>query len=204
MPPFRKMLLLGLAAALALGLGACGRGPFSPEARRQSRELDQYLKALQADLLTDDTFEWNTLSSALTVKALAYSGPVRQAAEQRFRGDPAFQEESSRWAQAPGRRHPPLVILMGLFAPDLQEQDVAPAGRFRPRLRTADGRSLKPLEIKSYGRGSVFVRDHFPVFNPWEAVYLLRFPSPGAGPEGRLDFLLEWPGGVQTMAINDR
>lgn len=187
------------------GLTACSKGPFSPEAKQQAAERDRYLKALQSALVTDDTFEWNSLSSALIVRALAYTPELAGAAEDRFRDDPTFRDEVSGWRySARGAAAPPVVILMGIFAPDLKAQDITKLGRFRPRL-AAGGRLISPAEIKRFGRDSVFIRDHFPIFNPWEEVYLVKFDSPGrAWSSGQLDFRLEWPGGVQTLLLNGR
>lgn len=194
---FFYLTALGLAA---LGLGACSKGPFSPEAKQQAAERDRYLRLLQSTLVTDDTFEWNILSSALIVRALPYGPRVARAAEQRFRDDPSFHQEAAGWSQAGrGAAAGPVIILMGIFAPDLKAKDITQLGRFRPRLAAADGRIREPLELKRFGRDSVFIRDHFPVFNPWEEVYLLKFASPGPGP---LDFRLEWPGGVQTLLLS--
>jgi len=192
-------------AAVLLGLVACARGPFSPEAREQSASLDRYMKELQAAIVIDDTFTWNTLSSALIVKALPYTPAVAQAAGARYASDPVYAQETAQWRTPLRNRRPPLVILMGIFAPDLKEKDITQLGRFRPGLMTPDGRILAPLEIKRYGRDSVFMRDHFPIFNPWEEVYLVKFPAYGGdwGYE-RLDFRLEWPGGVQTLPLGGR
>jgi len=189
---------------LLLALSACGRGPFAPEARRQAAEQDYYMKVLQAALVSDDTFEWNTLSSALIVRALNYSGPVRAEAERRFAEAPPFRKDSAEWLRTPNRRSAePVVILMGLFTPDLKEKDIVSIGRFRPRLMTPDGKTIAPLEIKRYGRDSVFMRDYFPIFNPWEEVYMVSFPSAGLS-AGTIDFRLQWPGGVQSLIIDDK
>lgn len=201
--PFFYLTVLGLALS-CLSLSACSKGPFSPEAKTQAAELNRYLDVLRSALVTDDTFEWNTLSSALIVRALPYTPTVAKEAEYRFQGDPAFSAEVSGWRYLPrGVAGPPVIVLMGIFAPDLKEKDIIKLGRFRPRLRTADGRVMKPVEIKRFGRDSVFVRDHFPVFNRWEEVYLVKFASPGpAWPSGSVDFQLEWPGGVQNLILS--
>lgn len=201
---FLQRLLL--VAILCLGLTACDKGPFSPEARRQSESLTQYMRTMQAALVVDDTFEWNTLASALIIRALPYSPDVAQAATQRFADDPTFHKEAGTWDRTSKRNaNPPVVILMGVFTPDLAKKDITKLGRFRPRLKTADGRLLQPLEIKRYGRDAVFIRDHFPIFNPWEEVYLVKFTSPsGRHPySAPLEFVLEWPGGVQTLILNN-
>ena len=195
-----------VAVILCLGLTACDKGPFSPEARRQSESLTRYMKTLKADLVVDDTFEWNTLSSALIIRALPYSPPVARAATQRFADDPTFHKEAETWERTSKRNaNQPVVILMGIFTPDLAEKDITKLGRFRPKLKTADGRLLQPLEIKRYGRDAVFIRDHFPIFNPWEEVYLVKFASPsGRDPySSPLEFVLEWPGGTQTLILNN-
>jgi len=199
---FFYLAVLALAVS-GLGLTACSKGPFSPEAKQQAAERDQYLRVLQSALVTDDTFEWNTLSSALIVRALPYTPRVAEAAEYRFRDDPTFYKEVSGWPGAARGSAAPVIVLMGIFAPDLKARDITQLGRFRPRLAASDGRILSPLEVKRFGRDSVFIRDHFPVFNPWEEVYLVKFAAPGrARSSGRLDFRLEWPGGVQTLLLS--
>ena len=194
-----------LVFIIGLGLTACDKGPFSPEARQQSENLNQYMRTLKSALTVDDTFEWRTLSSGLIIRALPYAPAVSQAANQRFADDPTFQKEAGAWNRVSKRSAQPVVILMGIYIQDLAEKDITKLGRFRPRLKTADGRLLQPLEIKRYGRDSVFIRDHFPVFNPWEEVFLVKFNSPDRrGPYAEpLEFVLEWPGGVQTLILNN-
>jgi|GEM_PF-2569848 len=196
---------LGLALS-CLGLPACSKGPFSPEAKSQAAELDRYLNVLRSVLVTDDTFEWNTLSSALIVRALPYTPTVAQEAEYRFQDDPSFSSEVSDWRFLPrGVAGPPVIVLMGIFAPDLKEKDITKLGRFRPRLLAADGRVIKPVEVKRFGRDSVFIRDHFPVFNRWEEVYLVKFaPTGTTWPSGPLDFQLQWPGGAQNLILSGK
>ncbi len=195
--------LLAVVLIAGLGLTACGRGPFAPEAQAQYRALEHYVRLLSANLTVDDTFEWNTLSSALIVRALPYNTVVSQAASARFAGDPTFAAETAGWGSAGHRSNRTVVVLLGLFTPDLAEKDLTKLGRFRPRLLAADGRILEPVEIKRYGRDAVFIRDHFPVFNSWEDVYLVRFAASGLQTDGRLEFRLEWPGGVQTLWLNE-
>ncbi|MDL2226249.1 hypothetical protein LJB86_01130 [Deltaproteobacteria bacterium OttesenSCG-928-M10] len=205
MPRFASVLRLTTLTLVLFCLAACDKGPFSPEARRQSAALDQYVKMLQANLVVDDTFEWNTLSSALIVRVLPYNQEVSRAADLRFASDKTFHTETAAWDRAPGRKaRPPVTILLGLFTQDLKAKDVMEMERFRPRLKTAGGRILEPLEIKRYGRDHVFIRDHFPIFNPWEDVYLVKFqgPSRSADTYDRQEFLLEWPGGTQTLILN--
>ncbi|MDR2946748.1 MAG: hypothetical protein LBV79_08390 [Candidatus Adiutrix sp.] len=193
---------LVLAAVLSLGLVACARGPFSPEARMQSQSATEYMMELGSALATNQSFEWNTLSSALIVRALPYTAAVAQAADRRFAADPAYQKETAAWKRPAKRGQAPLVILMGLYTPDLAEKDITKLGRFRPRLKGADGQLWAPRDIKRYGRDAVFIRDHFPIFNPWEEVYLLTFDSPaGRYPAETLDFVLEWPGGAQGLVV---
>ena len=199
---FQRLLLVFI---ICLGLTACDKGSFSPEARRQSKSLNQYTRTLKSVLTVDDTFQWNTLSSALIIRALPYTPAVSQAATYRFANDPTFQKEAGNWSRVSKRHAQPVVILMGIYTPDLAEKDITKLGRFRPKLRTADGRLLQPQEIKRYGRDSVFIRDHFPIFNPWEEVFLVKFNPPNrqAPYAEPLEFVLEWPGGVQTLILNN-
>lgn len=194
------LLPLLLICFFSLGLVGCDKGPFAPAARHQAQELSDYMRVLQNALVTDDTFAWNTLSSALIVRALPYSNSVAEAAQRRFSNEPAFQKETGGWFKSSKRGgNTPTIVLMGLYTPDLAEKDVTKLGRFRPRLRTDDGRLIEPLEIKRYGRDSVFIRDHFPIFNPWEEVFLVKFDyQAGSDP---LNFLLEWPGGTQNLLL---
>lgn len=201
-----RLIWILSAVILCLGLTACDKGPFSPEARRQSESLRQYMRVLQSALVVDDTFEWNTMSSALIVRVLPYSPEVAQAAALRFADDPAFHKEVESWKRISGRAaDPPVIILMGIFTPDLGEKDITKLSRFRPKLGTADRRAMPPLEIKRFGRDAVFIRDHFPIFNPWEEVYLVKFASPsGRHPfSSPMEFMLEWPGGIQTLTLNN-
>lgn len=205
MPRFASVLRLTTLTMVLFCLAACDKGPFSPEARRQSAVSDQYVKILQANLTTDDTFEWNTLSSALIVRILSYNQEVSQAADLRFASDKAFHTETAAWNRVPVRKAgQPVTVLLGLFTQDLMAKDVIERKRFRPRLKTADGRILEPLEIKRYGRDHFFIRDHFPVFNHWEEVYLVKFKvsSRSANNNDRQEFILEWPGGIQTLILN--
>lgn len=199
-----RLSRFGLILLALICLSACGKnGPFSPEARRQSAQWDSYMETLKAAQVIDDSFSWKTLSSALIVRALPYSPTVAGAAEARFSGDPTFTKEVSTWgrtsASQPGA---PVVVLMGIFTQDKGEKDVTELGRFRPRLIAEDGRSLAPLAIKRYGRDSLFIRDHFPNFNPWEQVYMVKFPAPSRGwQSGQATFELQWPGGSQRLDL---
>ena len=96
-----------------------------------------------------------------------------------------------------------MVVLLGLLTQYITADDLIKLGRFRPTLVTSDGRVLTPMELKRYGRDAVFIRDHFPIFNPWEEVYLVRFDSSANRHPGRVEFRLEWPGGVQTLFLNE-
>ena len=203
MPRIASVLRLATLLLILSAFMACNRGPFSMEARQQSAALDQYVKTLQTHFTVNDTFEWNTLSSALIVRLLPYNQAVRQAADARFSSDPAFHTETAAWNKIPGRKKArPVTILMGIFTPDLKAKDVIERERFRPRLKTPDGRLVKPLNIKRYGRDDVFIRDHFPVFNIWEDVYLLQFQPLSSSASDHLEFVLEWPGGERTVILN--
>lgn len=164
---------------------------------------ERYLTLLKSAAVEDRTYSWNTLASAIIVKALPYSPKVAAAAEHMHGGRPYFSNEVGRWGRNsafnPGA---PVVILMGLYVPDLKEKDVTKLERFSPVLITGDGRELKPLEIKRYGRASDFIRDNFPVFNHWEEVYMLKFPAPSRSwQRGTLSFRLDWPGGAQDLKL---
>lgn len=192
----RLIFLVLLAAAL---LSACGKGPFSPEAMRQSQERDSYLKLLKDHLIADDTFEWDTLSSALIVRILPYKGDVRRSAENRFFEAPPFKTETASWdKRRKNGSAAPVIILLGFYNQSLKEKDITKDQRFRPRLQLPDGRVLTPFAIKRFGRDKAFIRDYFPVFNPWEEVYLVKFDPP-ARLNGTVNFLLEWPGGTQSL-----
>jgi hypothetical protein len=199
--------LLPLCMILSAALAACetgplSRGPFSPEARARAAAGDQYQALLTANMVSDETFKFETLSSAIILRVLRFSPAVEAAAAGRFSGDPIFSRETRGWSSVNGTAGPGVVVLMGLFAPDLAENDVVVGGRFRPRLQTPDGRVLAPAEIKRYGRDKNIIRDYFPVFNPWEEVYLVRFAPPaGTSFYGDLKFRLLWPGGAQTLTL---
>ena len=102
--PLTSVLRLTTLTLVLFCLTACDKGPFSPEARQQSAALDQYVKILQDNLTVDDTFEWNTPSSALIVRVLPYNREVSRAADQRFASDKAFHTETAAWDRAPGRK----------------------------------------------------------------------------------------------------
>ncbi|UQZ89979.1 hypothetical protein C4J81_12505 [Deltaproteobacteria bacterium Smac51] len=200
---FSGHLLMIVVSVLALA--GC-RPVSSLETFVQPTPREEYQDFLTSKIVSDDTFNIKTLSSALIVKALFYGQDVDARARLLFHSDPIFSKETSDWGRTPkGAYGPPVVILMGLFAPDLGEKDVTKLGRFRPKLRTMDGRVLSPTSIKRFGRDSTFVRDYFPAFNPWEEVFLVKFnPLTSRGYyTSRLEFILEWPGGVQTLILNE-
>ncbi len=182
-------------------LAACASANLGVLAAANPRE--DYQAFLNSKIKADEVFNMKTLSSALIVKALLYNQDVEARARLLFQADPIFNRETSGWNRAPrdayGRG---IVVLMGLFAPDLGEKDLA-EGRFRPGLKTPGGRILKAAEIKPYGRDSAFVRDYFPAFDPWEEVFLVKFNSPDSSPNSasQCEFMLEWPGGLQTLPL---
>ena len=192
-----KLVLVIICGMLC---GACGYGMFSPEARQQAKKSDQYLKVLRSLMVKSNTFEWKFLSSSIIVQALPYNHALQKVAEHRFYGSATFTEETSAWLK-PYRSFPaqPTVILMGLYTQDLAEDDVTKTKRFRPRLLSSDGRTLEPLEIKRYGRDNPFIRDHFPIFNPWEEVFMVKFAEDRTTTP--LTYQLCWPGGVQTLTL---
>lgn len=196
MSPLSALVRLSLTVLWLVPLVACATGPFSSQAFRQARAGAEYLETLRANLSVDDSFRWESLSSALIVRALPYNQVVRQAAESRFADDQIFLRETEAWLK-PIKGQEPLVIIMGLFAPDLDDEDVTELGRFRPYLQGPDGRELRPESIERYGRDIALIRDHFPLFNPWEEVFVLRF-APVAEPA---EFILRWPGGRQSLAL---
>lgn len=179
-------------------------GGFAPFRDWKPTEKDeQYLDLLRSAAVEGRAYNWNTLASAIIVKALPYSPQVAAAAEHMHGGRPYFSNETGRWglnsAFTPGA---PVVVLMGLYVPDLKEKDVVKLERFSPVLIAGDGRELKPLAIKRYGRASDFIRDNFPVFNHWEEVYMLKFPAPSKSwQRGTLLFRLSWPGGAQDLTL---
>lgn len=193
-------LLAGLLLCVFI-LTACGKGPFSPEARSQAAARDLYLAVLRTNLVTDDTFEFSTMSSAIIVHALPFNQMVREAADSRFASSPDYSMETHPWFKPTSSFYgESTVVLMGLYTPDLADGDLTILHRFRPRLLTSEGRLLEPLEIKDYGKKKAFMRDHFPVFNPWEKIYMIKFPATKSAEH--LTFQLVWPGGVQSLELN--
>lgn len=182
--------------------GQDSRAPFSTW--KPTEKDEKYLTVLKSALVEDRVYSWNTLASAVIVRALPYSARVAGAAEYMHGDRPFFYNEVGRWGRnAAFKPGAPVVVLMGLYAPGLREKDVTKLERFRLRLAAPDGRLLEPLEIKRYGRASVFIGDHFPVFNHWEEVYMVKFPSPGSNwQSGRLSFQLDWPGGSQHLSLD--
>lgn len=192
------LLIIALLVPLLAACASANLGVLTATTPRED-----YQALLNSKIKTDDVFNMKTLSSALIVKALLYSQDVEAEARLLFQGDPIFNRETSGWNQAPKDVYGPrVVVLMGLFAPDLGEKDLA-EGRFRPGLKTPGGRVLKAAEIKPYGRDSAFVRDYFPAFDPWEEVFLVKFNPPVSSPysASQCEFILEWPGGLQTLPL---
>ena len=192
-----KLVMVITCGAL---LSACSYGMFSPEAAQRAKSSEQYLKLLRSLMVKSDTFEWKYLASSIIVQALPYNQVLQEAAEHRFYGSPAFTKETSAWLK-PSRsfKAQPTIILMGLYTQNLAENDVTKTKRFRPRLLTSDGRTLEPLEIKRYERDDPFIRDHFPIFNPWEEVFMVKFAEDRTTTP--LTYQLYWPGGVQTLTL---
>lgn len=221
LPATRKIILAFLFLFPALALAACGKnGPESslsnglsaPEMAESPKLFSQwkpgkqdegYLVALKSAIVEDRVYDWDTLASAIIVRAMPFSPTVAQAAESMHGGSPYYLKEINSWGKnsafKPGE---PVVVLLGLYSPSLGEKDVTRLERFRPVLVTEDGRALAALEIKRYGRAATFVLDHFPIFNKWEEVFMVRFPAPAKSwQRGPLTFQLEWPGGTQHLTL---
>ena len=191
----------GYGSELTSLRSARSSGPFADWKPNQRDE--RYLALLKSHLVEDRVYSWNTLASAIIVKALPYSPTVAEAAEFMFGDSPYYHNEIGRWGRNSAfKAGAPVVVLVGLYTPDLKEKDVTKLERFRPMLMTADGRSLEALEIKRYGRASAFIGDHFPIFNHWEEVFMVKFPAPSKSwQRGSLSFRLEWPGGSQHLTL---
>lgn len=221
LPAARKMILVFLFLFAALALAACGKngaespladGLSAPETTKPSKLFGQwkpgqqdesYLAALKAAIVEDKVYDWDTLASAIIVRALPFSPTVAQAAESVHGGSSYYHKEINLWGRnsafKPGA---PVVVLLGLYSPNLGEKDVTRLERFRPVLVTEDGRALAALEIKRYGRAKTFIMDHFPIFNNWEEVFMVKFPAPAKSwQRGPLTFRLEWPGGSQHLTL---
>ncbi len=196
-----KSMLLLLIVGGTLALSSCQSGPFSPEARAQAKALNQYKALLEANLLNDETFDWDSLSSALILRVLPYNKQIDQAAQYRFYNDPNFTRERKIWVARPKSLKETQVFFFGLFTRDLKAEDLTEKKRFRPELLTPAGHLLEPLALKRYGRDNPFIRDTFPVFNPWEDVYMVAFPLDTNVSGSPLEFILQWPGGTQNLVL---
>lgn len=176
----------------------------------QATPLDEYKAFLKSGITKSKTIDMEALSAAVIVKALPFTQAVETRARLLFQADPIVTRELAGWRHNPkDKRQAPFIVIMGLFAPDLGEKDITETGRFRPRLKTPGGGTvLDAAEIKRYGRDSVFMRDYFPVFDPWEEVFLIKFdPAYSLGifstnPE-HYEFILEWPGGAQILTLGN-
>lgn len=186
----------------ALKTARSSSGPFGEW--KPSQKDERYLAVLKSTMVEDRVYSWNTLASAIIVRALPYSPTVAQAAEYMYGDSPYYHNEVGRWGRSSAfKAGAPVVVLLGLYSPKLGEKDLTKLERFRPILMTADGRALAAIEIKRYGRASTFVQDHFPVFDHWEEVYMVKFPAPAKSWQtGPLTFRLEWPGGTQNLTLN--
>lgn len=197
----RQVYGLLIVVLLGLALGSCGAA--ERKALTSNAPHEEYAAFLRVKIAADKNFDFDTLSSNLIVKALVYSPEVEARARLLFHGDPLFNREVDSWRRASaGSSKTRLVVVMGLFAPDLNEKDVE-EGRFRPALVMADGHLVRAADIVRYGRDSVFARNYFPVFDPWEELYAVKFDLPLSSPQGAADgFIVEWPGGVARLTLS--
>lgn len=200
-------LLRGLLLLLAgIPLASSCSAELKTMARTSPQE--EYRAYLQSNISTAKAIDLETLSAAVIVKALPYSPSVETRARLLFHSAPVFIQETRAWRRAPqGQSGTPLILLMGLFAPDLGEKDVTETGRFRVRLhlKTPEGVTLTPVEITRHGRDSVFMRDYFPAFDPWEEVFVLKFAANDRAEIlqnlANCEFILEWPGGTEILPL---
>ncbi|MDR0356120.1 MAG: hypothetical protein LBJ64_10375 [Deltaproteobacteria bacterium] len=180
-------------AFLAAVLSACSVGPMEPgrralDARRVSwAELTS--KAMVSDSIYDLTDAGDILP--LTVRALPLTDPVLQRMRELWGGDRRLMDKADEWLKA-GR----LVILVGIYTRDVTEDDLIKDRRFRLSLR-ADGSLKRTADKPELLKGS-FLKDYFPIFNPWERVVVVSFP--GQWNKNPV-LILDWPGGSRELDL---
>ncbi len=194
-------LVSGLIMTALLLLGGCSGSGAS--ALLESSPREEYQAFLRTKIVSAKAFDFETASPALVVKALPYDRETEERAVSLFHADPLFSRETDSWNRVPPKGKGPVqIVLMGLFVPDLKEKDIK-NGRFRPALKTPEGRILRAADIKRHGRDSAFARDYFPVFDRWEEVFVVKFQMPaGALRPSQCEFMLEWPGGTETVPLS--
>jgi hypothetical protein len=141
-----------------------------PGRRALEAKRGQWIELLRKTVVSDKVYELTDEGAVLPlmVNALPLGDRVLAEARDRWGADPRFTEKLNSWLSK-GR----LVVLVGLYARDLGEDDLIRDNRFRLALRTGGGLKTSPNNVELLKEK--FLADYFQIFNPWENVLAVSF-----------------------------
>ncbi|MDR1110555.1 MAG: hypothetical protein LBP92_07660 [Deltaproteobacteria bacterium] len=195
-PHKRKFVFLAwvLALAAAMALAGCSVGPLEPGRQALEARHRAWIDLTRASLCRDGIYVLTDKGDVLPVlvNALPLNGQVLAEARALWGSDPRFAERLDSWL-AKGR----IVVLVGLYARDLRDDDLVKDDRFRPSLRAGGGPKAAPAGKELLK--AKFLADYFPVFNSWERVLALSF-------DGQWDqdpaLVVDWPYGSREIGLS--
>jgi hypothetical protein len=181
-----------MAVLLTVNLAGCSKGPMDPVRRAQIQSRDDYIRLAKEHLAHDEIFYLNEAGESLFINALNLSADLLAAGRTRWTEDKRYVGLLETWlpADSPGR-----IVLVGLYTKGIVKEDVLTNGRFRLQLRsgTIVNDPLEVIEVKPE-----ILSDYFPVFNRWEKVVAVRFPT-DLQPNPVL--LVHWPSGNRELTL---
>jgi hypothetical protein len=164
------VLKLVLALSLVAALTGCASGPLEPSRRELEANRRAWLKEVRSAFVSDKIYELTDKGDVLPlfINALPLDDGVMAEARKLWGTDPRFVEKTNAWL-AKGR----IVVLVGLYTRDLQQDDLLKNDRFRVSLRSNGGLKAPPTgkELVKFD----LITDFFPLFNPWEQVLAVSF-----------------------------
>ncbi|MDR2366576.1 MAG: hypothetical protein LBF58_00460 [Deltaproteobacteria bacterium] len=162
----KALAIVGFVVAVA----GCAVGPMDPGRRQLEAKHRNWIDLIQNTAVSDKIYELTDRGDVLPImlNALALDDRVLAEARNQWGVDPRFMEKINTWLSK-GR----IVVLVGLYTRDIQDEDILKNNRFRLSLRTGGGLKTDSTN-KELLKGN-FVVDYFPIFNPWEKVLAVSF-----------------------------
>jgi hypothetical protein len=190
---FCLVLKLLIALILVLGLFGCSVGPMELGRRALEAKHQTWIDLLQNAKVSDKIFELTDNADILPTLVDAQPLDDRTLTEacNLWGTDTRFREKLDSWL-AKGR----IVVIVGLYTKDLNNDDLIKNNRFSFTLRTNGGLKTEPNNKELVK--TIFFKDYFPLFNPWQKVVALSFDSQWTQ---NPILVLDWPYGSREISL---
>jgi hypothetical protein len=185
---FTLVILFGLLFSFG-----CNFGPLEPGRKAIFNERENWLELTKSRLVSDEVFYTTNKGdiSPVLINALPLSETILVRGKSLWPEDKHYKATLEKWF-AKGQ----LVVLVGLYANNLKNDDLLKDERFRFYLEQA-GQKIASSNIQIANKK--FLADYFPVFNHWEIVLAVSFQA-SWGAEPRLN--VQWPTGTRQLDLS--